>query len=150
MNNESVFVLSGWLKINGQYYSKSSEKRCRDGTKVQLIIYETSSKHFALIYPLINSVYDNTPVCWLNLKTCSVSIQSGAKSHKIRINTNNDLNCLRLVFKIEAKNHSVKDLLKHLKSEDQELIKPFGPFPKRRSVSRQTSLERVDEDKESV
>ena len=147
MNSESVVVLSGWLKINGEDWAL---KRSRDGTKVQFLVYKTSGRHFALIYPMMDSVCANRPVCWLNLKTCSVNIHCGVKSHKIRINTDYDLNSLRLVLKIEAKNHRVRDLLMHLKSEDQEITKPFGPSLKKRSVSRQTSLERVDEDRESA
>ena len=150
MNSESVVVLSGCLKINGQKYKKSSEKRSRDGTKVQFIVYKTSNRHFALIYPQTDLVCANRPFCCLNLKTCTVNIKPGVKfvkSHKILINTNNDLNCLRLILKVEAKNYTIKDLYRQLRNEDQELSKPFGPLV-RRSVSRQTSLCRVDEDRE--
>ena len=148
MNSESVVALSGWLKVCGHFYNETSKESLDEWTRVRFLVYKTVNQHFAIIDLLTDMVCADHNICFLNLKSCSVTVQPGVDWHRVKIQINTDLNNERLVLEIDAKSQKANDLNEYLKS-DEQINKILDPIPRLRNICRQSSLERVDEDGES-
>ena len=146
MSKDSITVLSGSLQINGQQHNNQSEMRLCGGMKVKIVVYKISNRHFAVVYPIVDLIGANHHICCLNLKTCNIDVRPGVVTHDIQINTNSDFDGgLQLVLTIEAKSHNLNKLYANLRPDNQEINGLFGQMVRKKCVSRQTSLEKVDE-----
>jgi len=155
---DDVVVLSGSVEVKGLKgmkamlnYDYNNFGNKIDRNDVYVVVYKTFRQHFAVIYPSVELICADWHICCINLKTSFVTLLPSKDKQEILIKPKNDFDSYELVFRIEVKDKNSLDLwLNALKSEDEEILTPFGSISRdrRRSTSRQSSLEKVEEDDE--